>query len=126
MTFRTHKSHSIVIRKGKSLNCTSFTARKPSDPTAFSSYIPSIHSAPVRFLGRIIDGSISDRKCVDELEENLHDGLSLMNKSYFKDTHKLWILQHLLIPRIQWPLLIYELSMPCAITLEIQPPTYEK
>ena len=37
------------------------------------------------------DGSISDRKCVDELEEKLHDGLSLIDKSYFKDTQKLWI-----------------------------------
>ena len=69
----------------------------------------------MRFLGRTIDGSISDRKCVDELEEKLHDGLSLIDKSYFKDTQKLWILQHLLIPRIQWPLLIYEVSMSCAI-----------
>ena len=81
MTFLTHKSHSIVICKGKSLNCTPFTVRKPSDPTDFSSYITSIHSAPVRFLGRTIDGSISDRKCVDELEEKLHDGLSLIDKS---------------------------------------------
>ena len=61
---------------------------------------------------------------VDELEEKLHDGLSLIDKSYFKDTQKLWILQHLLIPRIQWPLLIYEVSMSCAITLEQKVSTF--
>ena len=58
------------------------------------------------------------------LEEKLHDGLSLIDKSYFKDTQKLWILQHLLIPRIQWPLLIYEVSMSCAITLEQKVSTF--
>ena len=58
---------------------------------------------PVRFLGRIIDGSITDRKYVDELAEKLSDGLKIIDKSPFKGTQKLWILQHLLIPQIQWP-----------------------
>ena len=31
---------------------------------------------------------------------------------------KLWILQHLLIPRIQWPLLIYEIPISLAFKLE--------
>ncbi|XP_057294717.1 uncharacterized protein LOC130623262 [Hydractinia symbiolongicarpus] len=61
--------------------------------------------------GRIIDGSISDRKSIDDLEEKLIDGLSVIDKSLYTSPQKLWILQHLLIPRIQWPLLIYEVSI---------------
>ena len=49
-------------------------------------------------LGRIIDGSITDRKSVDELAEKLSGGLKIIDKSPFKGTQKLWILQHLLIP----------------------------
>ena len=79
---------------------------------------------PVRFLGRIIDGSITDRKFVDELTEKLSDGLKIIDKSPFKGTQKLWILQHLLIPRIQWPLLIYEVPMFVAMCLEQKVSTY--
>ena len=60
--FRADKSRSFVMIKGKSLNFTPFYVSKSPVPTDFSDYIPSIHSAPVKFLGRIIDGSISDRK----------------------------------------------------------------
>ena len=39
---------------------------------------------PIRFLGRIIDGSISDRKAIDELGNKLLDGLTILDKSCFR------------------------------------------
>ena len=101
MEFRTEKSRSFVIIKGRSLNTTPFSVSKPTDSTDFSSFILSIHSMPIRFLGRVIDGSISDRKSIDELEQKLLDSLNIIDKSCFKGPQKLWIMQHLLIPRIQ-------------------------
>ena len=65
-----------------------FVFSEPSNPTDFSLFIPSIHSMPVRFLGRIIDGSITDRKSLDELAEKLSDGLKIIDKSPFKGTQK--------------------------------------
>ena len=91
MEFCTKKSRSFVIVKGRSLNTTPFSVYKPTDSTDFSSFIPSIHSEPIRFLGRIIDGSISDRKAIDELEKKLLDGLTILDKSCFKGPQKLWI-----------------------------------
>ena len=41
-----------------------------------------------------------------------------IDRSHFTGTQKLWILQHLLIPRIQWPLLIYEVPISSAFKLE--------
>ena len=111
-------THSFVVVKGKSMNSTPFCVSKPSDRTDVSSFIPSTHSMPVRFLGRTIDGSISDRKANEEIHKKLSEGLSIIDKSSFKGSQKLWILQHLLIPRIQWPLLIYEVSMSHASRLE--------
>ena len=32
------------------------------------------------------------------------DDLNIIDTSYFTGSQKLWFLQHLLIPRIQWPL----------------------
>ena len=118
MDYRADKSRSIVIIKGKTMNTTPFTASEPANSTDFSCHIPSIQSMPVNFLGRIIDGSISDRKALDELQEKLFEGLKIIYKSSFKGTQMLWILQHLLIPRVQWTLMIYEVSMTFALRLE--------
>ena len=90
----------------------------PKQPSDFTSFIPSIHSKPVKFLGRIIDGSISDRKSLDELEKKLLDGLNIIDSSHFTGSQKLWFLQHLLIPRIQWPILIYEVPISLVSKLE--------
>ena len=118
MDYCADKSRSIVIIKGKTMNTTHFTASEPANSTDISCYIPSIQSMPVKFLGRIIDGSISYRKALDELQEKLFEGLKIIDKSSFKGTQKLWILQHLLIPRVQWTLMIYEVPMTFALKLE--------
>ena len=118
MNFRADKSRSIIILNGRSINSTPFKVSEQKSPTDFSCYIPSIHSTPVKFLGRKIDGSLSDRKAIDELEEKLMSNLKIIHKSPFSGTQKLWFLQHLLVPRIQWSLLIYEVSTSCALLLE--------
>ena len=100
------------------MNSTPFRVKEPSSPTDFSCYIPSIHSKPVKFLGRIIDGSLSDRKSTKELQDKVLTGLKVIHKSSFKGSQKLWILQHLLIPKIQWALLIYEVPISVASSLE--------
>ena len=99
------------------MNSTPFKVQEPSSPSDFSCYIPSIQSKPVKFLGRIIDGSLSDRKSIKELEQKLL-GLKTIHKSPFTGSQKIWILQHLLVPKVQWALLIYEMSMSCATILE--------
>ena len=116
--FWADKSRSIVIIKERFMNATPFSVSEPKNSTDFSSYIPSIHSRPIKFLGRIIDGSISDRNSLDELENKLVTGLGIIDKSFFNGTQKLWILQHLLIPRIQWPLLVYEVPISHATKLK--------
>ena len=101
MYFRADKSHSIVIVRGKSMNTTLFYITEPSTPSDFTNYTPSIHSVPLKFLGRIINGSLTDRNSIGELHQKLVLGLNIINRSSFKGTKKLWILQHLLIPQIQ-------------------------
>ena len=100
------------------MNTALFYVTEPSTSLDFTNYIPSIHSVPVKFLGRIINGSLTDRNSIDELQQKLVLGLNIINKSSFKGTQKLWILQHFLIPRIQWSLLIYEISISHASFLE--------
>ena len=124
LTSRAGKSRSIVIIKGRSINTIPFSVLSPREPSDFTSFIPSIHSRPVKFLGRIIVGSISDRKCSDELQKKLLDGLYTIDTSHFIGSQKLWFLQHLLIPCIQWQILIYEVPISLAFKLEQKASVY--
>lgn len=108
LDFRADKTSSIVIIKRWSMNTKTFSISKPKNCTDVSSCIPSINSRSVKFLGCILDGSISDRYLLDELEKKLISGLGIIDKSFCNGSQKLWILQQPLIPKIQWPLLIYE------------------
>ena len=105
------------------MNTTPFSVSKTSVHPEVSSPIPSIHSRPIKFLGRIIDGSISDRNSSAELTDKLLSGLSVIDKSHFTGMQKLWTLQHLLISRIQWPVLSYEIPISLAFKLEQKSPS---
>ena len=103
----------LLLLGGKSMNTTLFYVTEPSTISDFTNYIPLIHSVPVKFLG-----SLTDENSIDELQQKLVLGLNTINKSSFKGTQKLWILQHLMIPRIPWSLLIYEISISHVSFLE--------
>ena len=100
------------------MNLTPFSIEKRSTPTDLSNFIPSSHSQPVKLLGCIIDGSLSDRKSISELEKKLLSGFKTIDRFLFKGAQKLWILEHILVPRIQWPLMIYKISISAASNLE--------
>ena len=141
MQFKASKSRYVVIKAGRVLTPAispfgipvieknSGVGSSVLDDVEFSSYvvcipnerldkIPSILDNPVRFLGRIIDGSLTDRRNTEELKSKLADGLLLIDRCSLKGTQKLWICHHLLMQRIRWPLLIYEIPMTVAATLE--------
>ena len=94
MSFRASKSHSIVIQNGRVL-----------------------HVSPFSF-GRSIDVSLCDRQVVSAFKDQVLYGLELINKSFHRGIHKVWILQHPFIPRLGWPLLIYEISVSVVLQLE--------
>ena len=100
------------------MNTKPFPVSRPSDLQELSSSIPCIYSRPIKFLGRIIDGSFSDRNSSPELTDKLLARLSVIEKSHFTGTQNLQILQHLLVPRMPWPLLIYKILISLAFKLE--------
>ena len=118
LEFRADKCCSEVIIKGRFMNTTPFSVPKANNQPEPSSSIPSVHSRPDNFLGRIIDGALSDRNSSAELADKLLAGLTTIDRSHSTGTQKLWILQYLLIPRIQRPLLIYEVPIALAFKLE--------
>ena len=92
MSYKAHKSHSIVIIKGRSMNLTPFSIKKLSIHTDFSNFAPSIDSQPAKFLGHIIHGSLNNKKSISGLEKKLLSGLKIIDRSLFKGAQQLWIL----------------------------------
>ena len=93
----------MVIDKGKVIDISPFSFK--------GEIIPSIPANPVRCLGRTIDFTVSDKHSVDKFVTEVLSGLKLIDKSSHNGIHKVWILQNMLIPRLRWPLLIYEISI---------------
>ena len=83
LEFRADKSHSIVIITDRSMNPTPVSVSKAKDKAEPSSSILSIHSRPVKFLGHIIIGSLSDRNSSVELAYKLLGGLITTDRSFY-------------------------------------------
>ena len=114
MTAKPSKSKCIVIVNGK-VNHENILKISHSDNEVF---IPSILDNPVKFLGRLIDHSLSDKNQTEVFSSAVSKGLSLIDRSFHRGVHKVWILQHFLVPRLRWPLLIYEIPISRIIRIE--------
>lgn len=110
MELKPEKSRSVVVVKGRVMDTEPFIVEEVP--------IPSIQKKPVKALGRIIDGSLSDRKQKAELEEKIVEGLKMLDKSDLYGMMKVWSYQHLLLPRISWKLMIYEIPLSWVEVIE--------
>ena len=97
------KSRSCFIVKGRSRNVQPFETG--------AKVIPSLQHDPVKTLGRVYDGSLSDRKAKDELAEKIKAGLKTIDRSLCTGVMKLFTYQSILLPRICWPIMIYEIPI---------------
>ena len=114
MKLKPSKSKSLIITDGK-VNQHQFLSINVDNKNVL---IPSIVNNPVKFLGRMIDFSLKDTTQVQTFCLAVSRGLSLIDKSSHRGVHKIWILHHLLIPRLRWPLLIYEIPLTIVIRQE--------
>ena len=73
--------------------------------------IPSLQENPVKTLGRVFDGALTDRKSTNELDQKLCDGLALIDKSVITGVMKLFTYQTILLQRICWPVMVYEIGI---------------
>ena len=111
MKLKAQKSRSVVISSGKPLSVAPFSVD--------GCPIPSLQEKPLKTLGRFYDSTISDEKSRDELKDKLLGGLRAIDKSHLSGFMKVWTLQHLLLPKVQWSLMLYEISLSWVERLEM-------
>ena len=95
------------VRKGKIDATTIFTVA--------SQQIPTVSQEPVKSLGRWYDSSMKDTKRGLETVKLAAEGLLAINRCGLQGKLKVWCLQFMLIPKLLWPLLVYEI---CSTTVE--------
>ncbi|GFO24573.1 reverse transcriptase [Plakobranchus ocellatus] len=107
MEFKPKKSRSLSIRKGKVDEATTFTVAEQQ--------IPTVSQEPVGSLGRWYDSSRKDTRRGAETLELASESLLAINKCGLQGKFKIWCLQFMLIPKLLWPLLVYDI---CSTTVE--------
>ena len=110
MNFKPTKSRSLVLKKGKVANKHRFTVEGKS--------IPTLTEKPVKSLGKTFNSSLKDTSSVKQLRIELREWLSAIDKTGLPGIYKAWIYQHGVLPRLLWPLLIYEVPLTAVESLE--------
>lgn len=110
MSFKPAKSRSLVLRKGRVADQFRFTLG--------STKIPTVTEKPVKSLGKTFNSSLKDAAAVQQTKSDLSSWLAAIDKSGLPGKFKAWMYQHGVLPRILWPLLVYEVPVSTVEALE--------
>ena len=103
MKFNPKKSRTLVIKKGKVLKNFVF---KISDER-----IPTVSEAPVKSLGKMFDDTLKDGNTKLSAIAQIEKWLLSVDESELPGKFKVWIFQHDILPRILWPLMLYDFPL---------------
>ena len=110
MKFKPAKSRCMILKKGQ---ITSKFHLYVQDEE-----IPSIVGNPVKCLGKWYDDSLTDKKNSIRLQQQATEGLKGIDKSGLPGKFKAWLFQYGLLPRLAWPLMLYEVSLTTVESIE--------
>ncbi|GFN79314.1 reverse transcriptase [Plakobranchus ocellatus] len=101
MEFKPKKSRSLSIRRGKVDEATTFTVVEQQ--------IPTVSQEPAKSLGRWYDSSMKHTRRGAETLELASESLLAIIKCGLQGKFKIWCLQFMFIPKLLWPLLVYDI-----------------
>ena len=95
---KAEKCRSLVVIKGEVSKKTPVIDGKP---------VTSITEKPVKYLGKTYNSTLTEREQIEETVNDLKRSLRKIEKCKVPGSYKAWMLQHMLLPRLLWPLTIY-------------------
>jgi hypothetical protein len=110
MTFKPRKSRCLVVKKGKVTDRFKLHIQ--------DEVIPFLQNNPIKCLGKWFDSALSDRSSHDRLTQQVKEGLKRIEGSELPGKLKAWLYQHGLLPRLVWPLMVYEIPISLVEKLE--------
>jgi hypothetical protein len=110
MRFKPRKSRSLIIRKGRTVNNIRLQVQQEE--------IPSITESPIKCLGKWFDASMTDKSYQHQLHQQVKSGLKQIDQTKLPGKYKLWLYQNGLLPRLIWPLTVYQITTTTVEGLE--------
>ena len=102
MKFKPEKSRSLTIVKGKIVDQKFKISEK---------VIPTVNEQPVKCLGKVFDATLKDIRNAEDIDASFQRWLTSIDKSELQGKHKAWCFQFGVIPRLQWPFLLYDIAL---------------
>jgi hypothetical protein len=102
MKFKAVKCRSLVLSAGKVVSRIFHV---------HGSAMPTVQQQGVKSLGRWYKYPVSDRGRGKELQEQAENGLRAIDKSCLNGKWKCWCHQQVLLPKLLWPLLVYDIPL---------------
>ena len=100
LSIKPEKSRSLVIIEGKVSSKT---------PSIEGVPITSITEKNIKYLGKVYNSSLNEQDQAREVLQELNKGLQKIERELLPGRYKAWMFQHMLLPRIMWPLTIYNI-----------------
>ena len=116
MKFKPQKSRSLSLSKGKVNPKVVFTIAEER--------IPTVSEKPVKSLGRVYDAAMKDTAQVVDVKRKTQEDLEKIDRSVLQGKFKLWIFQFVLLPKLLWPLLVYDVPTSAVEALEAKVSKY--
>ena len=110
LDFKASKSRSLVIVDGKVTQRFSFSIA--------GAQIQQVTDKPVKSLGKWFDSTLSDKVFIKDTVLQLSVWFSEVDKTGLPGKFKAWMFQHGILPRIMWPLLVYEIPITTIVSME--------
>ncbi|XP_052236077.1 uncharacterized protein LOC127847893 [Dreissena polymorpha] len=89
------------------------------DVVSWGEDIPSLIDNPVKCLGKWFDTTLGDsRNNTERIRQQLRNGLAKIEGTGLPGKFKAWLFQHGLLPRLLWPLMLYEIPTSTVDSLE--------
>ena len=110
MKFKPAKSRSLVLRKGTVNERARFTIGRET--------IPTVREEPIKCLGKWFHDTLKDKASIADVVNQTKTWMTQVERSRLPGKYKVWCYQHGVLPRLLWPLLVYEVPMSTVDMLE--------
>ena len=110
MKFKPSKSRSLVLKKGK-----------VDDRMRFKiggEVIPTVTEKPVKSLGKWFTSALNDHQSIREVITTVEEWMKTLDKCGLPGKFKAWCYQHGVLPRVLWPILMYEVPVSTVENME--------
>ena len=108
--FRASKIQVTSIKKGKVMEKVRFTV--------VGETIPTLSEKPIKGLDKTFNSNLKDTAAKQKTIKDVEGWLTKIDKSGLPDQYKALLFQYAVLPRILWPLLVYDIPITTVESLE--------